>query len=1012
MKITSFSIKRPVTVLMGIMIVLMFGVVSYFKLNIDMLPSFNLPMLMMVTQYNGAGPEEIENLVTKPIEGVLATVGNVEGINSVSGDGSSMIMIQFADGTDMDFASLELREKIDMVSTMLPEGVRKPIIMKMDPNMMPIMSFAMNVEGEGIEELSDFTEKTLKPMIERIDGVASVDIMGDSESEIKIIVDQDKLVANGLTMNNITSALKSDNMNMPIGTILEGSYDLLVRTTSKIDSITDIENILITNRNGDIFKLKDLATIVKGAKSKENFARLNGEDALIFSVKKESTANTVEVSKNVNEEIESMKKEIKGLGSTVVLDQAEFIEFAVNSVKMNAILGAILAVIVIFMFLKDIRSTIIMALAIPISVVATFIMVYFAGFTLNMISLGGIALGVGMLVDNSIVVIENIYRLKKEGRDSVSAAIEGTKEVAMAISASTLTSICVFLPIVFVEGMASEIFREMAYSVAFSLVSSLIVSFTLVPLLASKLFKENTKVKENKTFEKLKKFYLLVLTWSLEHKKAVMAILLGTIVLGGVVFTKIGLELFPAADQGVVSVKVVTPKGLNVDSINEIALEVVEKIKGVEGIEDEAVMVEKTGATISVLLKEDRKVSDKDVAREIRSKVSGIAGAKIEVSAMSGGISSGLAPLVVKVSGEDFDKLNEITDKVQDAMKKVDGVIDIKSSNEKSSEEMRIVVDKEKAASYGLNNLTIAQAIQASFRGMNIDQIAIDEKNYDMVVSSNISEDASYSDLENITINAMSGAKIPLSDIATIERGKGYSEISREDDMRVVTVSAGIDGISLSDAVKAVKANLEAYEVETGHKIQYGGEVEQMVEAFSQMALALIIAVLLVYMVMAAQFESLLHPFIIMFTIPLAFVGAIFLLFLTAVNIGITALIGFIMLSGIIVNNGIVLIDHINKLKEDGKTTREAILETGPIRLQPILMTALTTIMGLIPMAIGLGEGSEMQLPLALTVIGGLTFSTLLTLIVIPVVYAIFDSMGMKMNKKKKKKLKKNEIVK
>ncbi|WP_297520975.1 efflux RND transporter permease subunit [uncultured Clostridium sp.] len=1006
MKITSFSIKRPITVFMGILIVLMFGAVSYLKLNIDMLPSFNLPMLMMMTQYSGAGPEEIEDLVTKPLEGVLATVGNVEGINSISGDGTSMLMIEFADGTDMDFASLEMREKIDMVSGMLPSGVGKPMIMKMDPNMMPIMSFALNIEGKGIEELSDFTEKTLKPMIERIDGVASVDIMGDSDNEIKIVVNQDKLAANGLTMNNITSALKSDNMNMPIGTIVEGSYDLLVRTTSKIDSIADVEDILITNREGEVFKLKDLATIVKGREAKDNYARLNGEDALIFSVQKESTANTVKVSNNVKDEIESMKSKIEGLGSTIVLDQAQFIEFAIDSVKMNAILGAILAVLVIFMFLKDVRSTIIMAVSIPISVVSTFIMVYFAGFTLNMISLGGIALGVGMLVDNSIVVIENIYRLRKEGKDSITAAIEGTKEVAMAISASTLTSICVFLPIVFVEGMASELFREMAFSVAFSLVSSLAVSFTLVPLLASRLFKEDTEIKENKTFEKIKRFYLVILTWSMNHKKTVMGVLVGIILFGGFIFTKVGLELFPAADQGVVSVKIVTPKGLNINSVNEIALEVVEKMQGIEGIESEAVMVEENGANISVMLKDKRKVSDKDVAREIRNKVSNTAGAKIEVVAMSGGISTGSSPLVIKVSGQDFDKLSEITDKIKRELTKVEGVIDIKSSNEKSSEEIRIIVDKEKAASYGLNNLTIAQAVQGSFRGINIDQIGMDDKNYDIVVSSNISDGASYSDLENITINTMSGGKIPLSDIAKIERGKGYSEIAREDDMRVVTVNAGVDGISLGDAVKEVKANLASYNLESGYKIQYGGEVEQMVDAFSQMALALIVAILLVYMIMAAQFESLLNPFIIMFTIPLAFVGAIFLLYITGVNIGITALIGFIMLSGIIVNNGIVLIDYINRLKEEGKSTREAILETGPVRLQPILMTALTTIMGLIPMAIGLGEGSELQLPLALTVIGGLTFSTLLTLIVIPVVYAIFDSLSLRIKRRKLKKVK------
>ena len=1007
MKITNFSIKRPVTVFMGILIVLMFGVVSYLKLNIDMLPAFNLPMLMMITQYQGAGPEEIEEMVTKPIEGIIGTAQNVEGINSISSDGRSMLMIEFADGTDMDFASLELREKIDMIAPLLPSGVGKPMIMKMDPNMMPIMSFAMNLEGKEIEELSDFSEKTLKPMLERVEGVASVDITGNLENEIKIIVDQDKLSVNGLNMNNITMALKSDNMNMPIGTIVEGSYDLLVRSTSSLENIEDIENILITNRERKIFKLKDLGEIVKGRENKDSYARLNGEDALIFSVQKESTANTVRVSKELRKEIEKLEKDIKGLGTTMVLDQAEFVEFSINSVKTNAILGAVLAVIIIFLFLKDIRSTFIMALAIPISVISTFIMVYFAGFTLNMISLGGIALGVGMLVDNSIVVIENIFRHKKDGKDSIRAAIDGTSEVAMAISSSTITSICVFLPIVFVEGIAAEIFREMAFSIAFSLISSLVVSFTLVPLLAARLFKEDIELKDNKIFDKLKNFYSKILIWSLSHKKIVVGMLVGSIALGGILLTKIGLELFPTVDQGVVSISVKTPKGLSVDKINDIALEVIKSIDNIPNIKDKAVMVDTAGANISILLNDERKSSDKDIARAIRAEIVNIAGAKIEVSAMSGGISTGSSPLVVKVSGEEFDKLNKVTDEVIKALKQVDGVIDIKSSNEKSSEEIRIVVDKEKAAEYGLNNITIAQAIQGSFKGIEVDQIALEDKNHNIVISSTMSENATYTDLENITISTMTGSKIALSDIAKIERGKGYKEIARENDTRVVTVSAGIDGISLNEAVSKTKELLKSYDIETGYTITYGGEVEQMVEAFSQMILALIVAVLLVYMVMAAQFESLLSPFIIMFTIPLAFVGAIFLLFITGVNIGITALIGFIMLSGIIVNNGIVLIDYINRLKLEGKSTREAILETGPLRLQPILMTALTTIMGLMPMAMGLGEGNELQLPLALTVIGGLTFSTVLTLIVIPVIYSIFDGISAKFKNRKLKKISK-----
>ncbi|MGL5766592.1 MAG: efflux RND transporter permease subunit [Sarcina sp.] len=1001
MKITSFSIKRPVTVFMGVLIVIMFGIVSYFKLNIDMLPSFNLPMLMLMTQYNGVGPSEIENLVTIPMEGVVGTVSNVKSVKSISGDGTSMLMIQFVDGTDMDFASLEIREKIDMISKILPEDVSKPIIIKMDPNMMPIMSFAVNFEGKDIAELSNFADKTLKPMIERLEGVASIDIMGASENQVKIVIDPDKLAASGLDMNNVMMALKSDNMNLPIGNIVEGSYDILVRAIAEVKSLEDIEDILLTNRTGETFKLKDVADIKMGATKKDDFARLDGKDALIFSVKKESTANTVEVSKKLKVELDKIEEEIKGLNSTIVLDQAEFVEFAIDSVKMNAIIGAILAVLIIFIFLKDIRSTLVMAISIPISVIATFIMVYFAGFTLNMISLGGIALGVGMLVDNSIVVIENIHRLRKEGKNSMIAAIDGTKEVAMAITASTITSICVFLPIVFVEGMASEIFREMAFSVAFSLISSLIVSFTLVPLLAAKLFNNEVEFKENKILERIKKFYLKVLIWSLDHKKYIIGMLIGVVFIGGIMFTNIGMELFPSADQGVVSVKVITPKGLNVNNINEITDEVVQRLKKIEDVKQYAVIVNSEGANITVMLNDNRKISDKEVAKKIREATNSIAGAKIEATAMSGVISTGSSPIAIKISGDNFDILNRITNELTKIMENINGVVDIKSSNEESLEELKIIVDKEKAAKYGLNNLTISQAIQTSFRGININKVEIEDKKYDINISTNLSYNATYSDLENIMIDTVSGSRIPLIEIAKIERGAGYTKISREDDFRTITINASLDGVALNDAVKQIQKASENINLPNGYKITYGGEVEQMIDAFTQLLLAMIVAILLVYMVMAAQFESLFSPFIIMFTIPLAFIGAIFLLFITNVSIGITAMIGFIMLSGIIVNNGIVLIDYINKLKGEGLSTREAILKTGPIRLQPILMTALTTIMGLIPMAIGLGKGAELQLPLALTVIGGLLVSTILTLLIIPVIYAILDGTRAKFSRKK-----------
>lgn len=1006
MKITRLSIKRPITIFMGVLIVLMFGVVSYFKLNIDMLPSFNLPMLMIMTNYNGAGPEEIEEIVTKPLEKIVSTTSNVEAVNSISSDGRSMVMVQFADGTDMDFASLELREKIDMISSVLPTSVSKPMIMKMDPNMMPIMSFAIKIDDMSIDKLSDLANKSVIPVLERVDGVASADVIGDSKNEVRIIVDNDKLTANGLTINNITTAVKSSNINMPIGSIKEGSYDLLVRSTASITSTEDIENILVTNRLGEVFKLEDISTIVLGKEKNENFAMLNGEDALIFSIQKESMANTVSVSKEVSKKLKELENTIKGLKVITVLDQAQFIEFAIDSVKMNGIIGGILAVIVILLFLKDIRSTIIMAVSIPISVIATFIMVYFAGFTLNMISLGGIALGVGMLVDNSIVVIENIYRLKKEGQDSVNAAINGTSEVAMSIVASTLTSICVFLPIVFVEGIASEIFREMAFSVAFSLVASLIVSFTLVPLLASMLFRKNIELKENKLLERIKVWYRNILELCLNKKAIVGVIVLASIGIGIFSFSNIGFELFPSADQGVISINIETPKGLAVGEIDKISDEVYKKLEGINEILDKAATIDKNGASFTVLLNDERELSDKEVAREVRKRVSSIAGAKIEVSAMSGGISMSGSPVAVKIEGDDFEVLNQITDEVVKTLGSINGVIDVKSSNEKNIDEIKLVVDSEKAAKYGLNNITIAQSVQAYFKGIDIDDVSINESTHSIVLSTSVSDNANYSDLENIIVTNLNGAKIPLADIATIERGKGYNEISRENDSRVVTVSAGIDGITVDDAVKQTKEILKDYEIPAGYEIKYGGEIEQMIDAFTQMMLALIVAVLLVYMVMASQFESLLNPFIIMFTIPLAFIGAIALLFIAGVNIGITAFIGFIMLSGIIVNNGIVLIDYINKLKIQGYNTRDAILKTGPIRLQPILMTALTTIMGLIPMALGFGKGAELQLPLALTVIGGLAFSTILTLIVIPVIYEILDNFSSKIKRKNSNKIK------
>lgn len=998
MKITSFSIKRPVTIFMSILVVLMFGVVSYSKLTMDMLPSFDLPMMMVITQDGGSGPEEVESNITDPLENVLSTVQNMKNINSVSSEGSSTIMIQFEDGTDMDFASLEVREKIDMIKSILPESSSSPMIMKMNPNMMPIMSFGVSIKGYSIPDLTEWANNNIKPTLERVDGVASVDVSGAVENEIKILLDTDKIIANGVNPNSIMMAIRSESTNLPIGNITEGDAEILVRTYSKIGSLEDVKNILVSTQDGRTIKLSDIATVEMGTKEAKSFAKINGEDALIISIQKESNANSVEVSKGVNKSLDKIVNENEDFSIIKVFDQAEFIEFALDSVKMNAVVGAVLAVLILFLFLKDIRSTLIMAVAIPISVISTFILVYFAGLTLNMISLGGIAIGVGMLVDNSIVVIENIARLKKTGLDNFTAAIEGTKEVAMAITASTLTSICVFIPIVFVQGVAADIFREMALTVTFALVSSLIVSFTLVPLLASRLLKEDSFNKENKFVSKLKNVYKTALVWSLNHRKSTLGLLVISIIVGLLAFKAVGVEFFPATDQGLVSVNIQAPKGATIEYVMNLADDIQDKVKDIEEIESVAVTVNETSAGLSLVLNEERTLSDKEVATKVRDLVKDIPGAKIEVGASGGAMSMGGSPLQISIVGDDLDVLDNISNEIENMMSEVDGVIDIKQSNEKNADEIRLVVNKDKALEYGLSVSTINTAIQNYFKSAKVGTTRIDGKAYNITIYPETSIDPMLSTIENIYVSTARGAKIPLQEVVDIVRAEGYSQIERVNGARKVTISAGVTGRALGDVVKDIEAKLNQYDVEAGYKITFGGEVEQMQDAFGRLLVALLLAVALVYMVMAAQFESLINPFIIMFVVPLAFVGAMIALFLAGVTLSIPTMIGFVMLTGIIVNNGIVLIDYMNTLKEKGLSTRDAILEAGPTRLQPILMTTLTTVIGLIPMALGIGEGSEIQMPLALTVIGGLIFGTVLTLVIVPVLYSYTEGRKDRVN--------------
>ena len=1009
MKLTKFSIKRPVTIFMFIITILMFGFVSLFKLNIDMLPSFNLPMLMVMTNYQGAGPEEIESLISQPLESVLLTTSNVENIQSVSSEGSSMVMIEFAENTDMDFASLEIREKVDMIKPMLPESASSPMIMKLNPSMMPIMNIGISMKDKDLSSLSSFTNATISPSLERVEGVAKIDSMGAVADEVKIVLNPDKLASFGINQNQLIATIRGENLNIPGGVIKEGDYDLLVRTSSTFKSVDDIKNIPILTTNNEVVHLGNVADVTVAPKEITSYSKINGKDALILAIQKESNANTVKVSQSVNKQIEKLQKEHPDLEITTIFDQAEFINLSLNAVKTNAIVGAILAVIVLLFFLKDLRTTLVMAISIPISIVATFVCMYFSNMTLNVISLGGMALGVGMLVDNSIVVIENISRLKKQGLSSIDASIQGTGEVASAITSSTLTTVSVFLPILFVEGIAATIFKEMALTVTFALICSLIVSFTLVPLLASRLISDSSYSKENKLVNKVKDIYSNVLHWALDNKKYVTLLLVLSLVFGGLSLTKTGFEFFPASDQGIVYIDVILPDGSNLEAVQTLGEEVLDKVDGIKEIETSSISVSDSSSTASISLvlkpKSGRKRSDVEVAKELRNKTKDIAGAKINVKSASSMMSMSTgSPVSITISGHEFETLDKISKDLVNIISKVDGAIDVKSNNERSASEIRVNINKEKAAKYGINTQMIAQLVSQNLKGTTISNFTVEGKTFDITVYNDQSINSTLSSLKNISVFSPTGQKIPISELVEFTRGEGYSSIERKNQSRTMTVGASVNDRSLGDVVSDIEKELKNYKLPDGYTITFGGEVEQMQESFATLGLALVLAIALVYMVMAAQFESLLNPFIIMFTVPLAFVGGILALFIFNISISMPAMIGFVILTGIIVNNGIVLVDLINTLKLNGKSTKDAILIAGPTRLQPILMTTLTTVLGLLPMALGIGEGAEMQLPLAVSVTGGLIFSTLLTLIVVPVVYLKLDEIKSKIYKNKSRR--------
>ncbi|MDQ0300126.1 HAE1 family hydrophobic/amphiphilic exporter-1 [Salibacterium salarium] len=1019
MKLSRWSVTRPVGIFMVVAMVIILGVTSVRNLAIDLYPDMELPVAVVTTSYQGTAPEDIEEIITSPLEESLGTIDGVDSIQSQSSSGSSLVLVQFEFGTDLDQAMLDMRESVDGASSSLPDEADEPSVMRFDPNQQAMMSIGFSGENTD-EDIKSLAEDRIQPQLEQGNGVASADIEGLQSREIQVQLNVEELNRYELTPGDVIDSLGAENQLGSAGNVESGSQDLQLRVDGEFQSLNDIENTLIPLEEGGNVHVQDVADVVDTVEEDSSKTYVDGESSYMFSIMKQSDANTVEVSQNVRDIVADLNEEVGDDAELVVVnDSAEFIESSIDSVIDNLIFGALFAVLVLLMFLRSVRATLVIGISIPIAIVATFGLMYFTGETLNILTMGGLALGVGMMVDSAIVILESIYKHIEDGKTRKEAAIAGAGEIGGAVIASTMTTLVVFLPLVFVEGIASELFAPLALTVSFALIASLLAALTIVPMTASQLIKEESATpKENSRFtrigEAVNKRYRRMLDWSIGRRKTVVLITGLLIVVSLALTPLIGGELLPDSDQGEIMVEVETPTASNIEETQKAVDQVWSLLEPYEddikstystvgsgggptggGSDNEAVV------NISLTDSSDRTIETNEVVSELSEKTERIAGAEISVSDVTTGATGGGSPISVSVSGPEVDVLDELAQEVEFAVEQVPGTSNVDSTSGDGNPQIDLNVNRDQASQYGLSYQSVMSQVMTAFNGQVATEYREEGQEVDVQVIFPEHLREQLSDVRNMSLTAANGSSVPLRAVAELNETTGPTQIDREDQQRQVDITSDVSDRSLSEVATDVEAELNQMNMPDGYSVSYGGDSEDMQEAFGDLSLALIASIFLVYAVMAIQFESLVQPFIIMFSLPATLIGVLLGLFITQTPLSLTAFIGLIMLAGIVVNNAIVLVDYINQLREDGYARDEAILKAGPARLRPIMMTVLTTILAMLPIALGLGEGAEQQAPMAIVVIFGLAFSTLFTLILIPVVYAIVDNIVLWFKKKK-----------
>lgn len=1214
--ISKFSVKKPYTVIVGVVLVIILGIVSFTKMTTDLLPSMELPYAIVMTTYQGASPETVETTVTRPVEQSMATISNIKEVNSISSENMSMVVLEFEGDTDMNAVSLDMREKLDMIKGYWPDEVGNPTIMKLNPDMMPVMVTAMDSDELSTSELSELINDKIAPSIEAVDGVASVSTTGLVEEQINAIISEKKIdklnkkiqkalngqfeeaqnkidqakaqmesgkntldaqrskvntqlakaqtaltdgqltlaqkevevtsaitnlktqkttlqatqkllsqqiskmeeqikglsgtaklqmaaqinelkeqkktadqsvktidknlkalqkalkqvqqgkkeinakltefsiqsasanqkmttgeiqlaqgesqlqssqqkldeskkqaeaaadIKDKLTVENVKALLTAQNFEMPAGYITENNVQYLVRVGDKAENLKELQNMELMDLGIDgipPIKLSDVADVAVVDNSDDIYCRVNGNNGVILSVQKQNNYSTADVAHRIEDKMAELTKENKGFHYVNIMDQGIYIDMVTGSVIDNLLMGAGLAIIILLLFLKDIKPTFVIACSIPLSVVFAVVLMYFSGITLNVISLSGLALGVGMLVDNSIVVIENIYRLRKEGVPVKEAAIVGAKGVAGAITSSTLTTISVFLPIVFTTGITKQLFVDMGLTIGYSLVASLIVAVTFVPMMSAGVLHKVT-AKDNRVIDKLQNFYQKLMGPIFGHKILAVVITMALFVGSIAGVSKIGTSLIPSMDSTQMTLSLKMPVGSSMEETASMTDTVLEKVKGISDVKSVAAMIvsdsssgmgtstgssAKDESSMYILLKEKKKKTNKEIKNEILKRTKKfdceilVQESSMDMSALGG---SGIS---IEVKGNDLEKLREIGQDIAAIVEKTKGTKNVTDGSEETTPDIHITVNKKKASEYGLTVASVYQQLSAKLKdATQATTVSLNEKEFSVNVGNSAKNTMTRNGLKNFKLTGTVGGQskeVELDDIASLRTTDSLSAISRNQQERTLNVTAELkDGYNIGKVSQNVQKNLKKYKMPKGYSYSMGGELESIQDTTQQIGLMLVLAVAFMYLIMVAQFQSLKSPFIILFTIPMAFTGGFLGLLIAGKDLSAIAMIGFVMLSGIIVNNGIVLVDTINQLRDEGYAFEDAILTAGTMRIRPILMTALTTILGLSTMAMGLGQGAEMMQPMAIVTIGGLIYGTLLTLLVVPCIYGLF----------------------